>query len=253
MKLRNCLFVLTVLLYAQAAAAPPARTLRMTQPVKYEERKYSFSLAGGFGYSFFGVDKRHSERASSLLGMTGMFRFHFFASPNVHIQLGLEVLSQKAKFETYYFADGHSQFYDRSFGYTHRMRSYELYVPIMARIGTNAQEANARSIFYFLAGYSPKMFLSASTVITQDATGRDVWGGSTELTFENWIFNEQTNSVALIGIGLDKRFGWENKFLSFELLYRYNFSRFHYNGNITTNDLMIRNSCVTFQVGYRFQ
>lgn len=246
MKRRIYIVLFLLVLCAQKmSAAPP--------PDKYMNRIYAFSLAGGFGYSFFKVDERHSQPASSLLGMTGMFRFHFFARPNVHIQLGLEVLSQKMKFNTYYFAEGHSVFYDRSFGYTHRMRSYELYLPLIARFGTHGQEANARSIFNFMIGYAPKMILAASAVVTEDANNKDVWGGSTELTFENWFISEQTSSVALIGIGIDKRLGWDNKFISFELFYRYNFSRYRYQGNFNTNDLMIKNSCVTFQLGYRFQ
>jgi hypothetical protein len=248
MMLRKYILITVVLLLSQRALAfrPPALTA-------YEKRIYSFSLAGGFGYSFFKVDERHSDPASSLLGMTGMFRFHFFARPNVHIQLGLEVLSQKTKFNTYYFAEGHSLFYDRSFGYTHRMRTYELYIPLMARIGTNMQEANARSIFYIEGGYAIKTFLAASTLITRNADNKDIWGGTTELTFEHQFLSEQTNSVALLGIGLDKRIGWTEKFVSFELLYRYGFSRFRYRGNFDTNDLMLKNSCLTFQIGYRFQ
>lgn len=252
MRIRNCILTLVLLVCAQLAFAfpPPAKSML---PSKYEKRIYSFSLAGGFGYSFFKVDERHSEPASSLLGMTGMFRFHFFVSPNVHLHLGLEVLSQKCKFNTYYFADGHSQFYDRSFGYTHRLRTYELYIPLMARIGLTPQEANARTIFYLLGGYAVKTYLASTALITRNADNKDIWGGSTELTFEHWYLSEQTSSVILAGIGLDKRFGWTEKFISFELLYRYNFSRFRYQGNYNTNDLMIKNSCLTFQVGYRFQ
>lgn len=220
---------------------------------KYENRRYGFSYAGSFSYSFFKVDTRHSQPAKSLLGLGGMFRFHFYIRQNVHLQLGLEVLSQKCKFNTYYFAEGHSIYYDGSFGYTHRLRTYELYLPLILRVGTNVQETNAPSAFYFFGGYSPKMFLSASAVITEDATGEDVWGGSTELTFENWFISEQTGSVLIAGIGLDKRFGWSTSYMSFELMYRYNFSRFRYMGNLNTNDLMIKNSCLTLQVGYRFQ
>lgn len=224
-----------------------------TPPEKYENRRYGFSYAGAFGYSFTKADLRHSEKATSLLGLGGMFRFHFFVRQNIHIQLGLEVLSQKCKFNTYYFAEGHSQLYDRSFGYTHRLRTYELYVPLMVRFGTNMQESNARSIFYFLAGYSPKTFLSASVVVKEEATGKDVWGGTTEVEFENWFINEQSGNVMLAGIGIDKRFGWTDKFMSFELIYRYNLSRYIYYGNQTTNLLLLKNSCLTFQIGYRFQ
>lgn len=246
MKRFTLLLVVVFVCSSSVWAIPPP-------PEKYENRKYGFSYAGAFGYSFSKVDERHSEKAKSLLGLGGMFRFHFFVRPNVHIQLGVEVLSQKNKFNTYYFKEGYSQLYDKSFGYTHRLRTYELYVPILLRLGTNLQEANAPSAFYFLGGYAPKTFLASSAVVTENATKDDIWGGSTELTFENWFINEQSGNVLIIGMGLDKRLGWENKFISFELLYRYNLSRYIYRGNFDSNELLIKNSCFTFQVGYRFQ
>jgi len=246
MKPNKCILIFVLVLLAQQAFASPP-------PSKYEKRIYSFSLAGGSGYSFFGVDKRHSDPAKSLLLLTGTFRFHFFVSPNVHLQLGMEVMSQKCKFNTYYFADGHSVFYDKAFDYTHRLRTYELYIPLMARIGLTPQEDNAPAVFFLEGGYAIKTFLAASSLVTDNRTNEDVWGGSTELTFEHWFMSEQTSSVIIAGMGFDKRMGWSQKFLSFELLYRYNFSRFRYQGNYNTNNLMMKNSCVTFQIGYRFQ
>jgi hypothetical protein len=236
-------------------ALPPKQTLRIPplMKTKYERRIYSFSVAGGFGFSMDKVDERHSDPARTGLAMTGMFRFHFFVTPNCHIQIGFENMSQKTKFNTYYFAEGHSLFYDGSFGYTHQVRTYELYMPIMGRVGFAGQEDNARSIFYLEGGYAVKTFLATTSVVTQNSTDKDIWGGTTELTFEHWLVSEQTSSVILIGMGLDKRIGWTNKFFSFELLYRYNFSRMRYTGNYNTNDLMFKNSCITFQVGYRFQ
>lgn len=248
MMLRKYILIAFVLLVSQQAFA-----FRPPTPSKYERRIYSFSLAGGTGYSFFGVDTRHSDPASSLLLLTGMFRFHFFATPNVHVQLGFENLSQKAKFNTYYFADGHSQFYDKAFGYTHRVRSYELYIPLIARFGLTPQEDNAPGIFYLMAGYALKTYLSTTAVVTRNSDNKDIWGGTTELTFEHYFLSEQTSSVAIAGMGFDKRLGWTQKFISFELFYRYNFSRIRYQGNYNTNDLMMKNSCITFQIGYRFQ
>jgi hypothetical protein len=243
------LLALLFLVVSQMHALPPRKSLRP----QYERRIYSFSIAGGSGYSFDKVDTRNSDPASSLLLLTGMFRFHFFVTPNAHIQIGFENLSQKCKFNTYYFADGHSTFYDKSFGYTHRLRTYELYIPIIARIGLTPQEDNAPAVFYLMGGYAIKTYLASTAVITRNSDNKDVWGGTTELTFEHYFLSEQTSSVALVGIGADKRLGMTQKFFSFELFYRYNFSRIRYQGNYNTNDLMIKNSCITFQIGYRFQ
>lgn len=247
MKKFSFLTLLFLVVAGQLFAGPPLR------PDKYENRIYAFSLTGSFGYTFVKVDERHSLPGSSLLGLGGMGRFHIFIRQNIHLQLGLEILSQKMKFNTYYFKEGHSVFYDGSFGYTHRFRMYELYVPVMIRIGTNVQETNAPSAFYFMGGIAPRAFLAGVTVISEDATGKDIWGGGTETTFEHYVLGEQTSTVLLGGMGIDKRFGWSTTYMSFELIYRYSISRFRYRGNFDSNDLMIRNSCLTFQVGFRFQ
>ena len=244
---------LICILLLVTGAAKNAGATPLPPPDKYENRMYAFSLAGSFGYTFVNMDERHSKPGTSLLGMGGMGRFHIFIRQNIHLQIGLEILSQKMKFETYYFAEGHSVFYDGSFGYTHRLRMYELYVPILARIGTNTQEVNAPSAFYFMGGFAPRSFLAATTVIRENATGKDVWGGGTEMTFENYLVAEQTSTVLIAGIGLDKRFGWSTTYMSFELLYRYSISRYRYRGNFDSNDLFFKNSCLQFQVGFRFQ
>lgn len=242
---KHILFLLLIIGTLRVGAIPP--------PEKYENRRYGFSYAGSLGYSFSKVDVRHSEKASSLLGLGGMFRFHVFVKQNVHLQFGLEILSQKCKFNTYYFADGYSLLYDGSFGYTHRLSTYEMYIPVIARFGTNREESAAPSAFYLLIGYAPKVFLGSTAIVTQNNSGKDVWGGSSELKYENWFINEQMGNVLITGIGLDKRIGSENKFLSFELMFRYNLSRYIYRGNYNTNELLIKNSCLTLQVGYRFQ
>jgi hypothetical protein len=57
----------------------------------------------------------------------------------------------------------------------------------------------------------------------------------------------------MAGFGIDKRIKMTEKFISFEVLYRYNLSRFIYTGRIDTNELLIKNSCITLQIGYRFE
>lgn len=231
-----------------ARAIPPS-------PPEYGPKKYGFSFAAGGVVSFFKVDTRHSEAAKMRPGMSGMFRFQVYPVNNVHLQFGFEIMSQACRFNTYYFAPGYSQFYDQSFGYTHTLRTVELYAPIMARIGLSGPENNARTIFYLLGGYAPKLFLTSNTTIVETTTGKEVWGGSTELDYEHQFLGAQTGNVLLAGMGLDRRLGFQEKFLSYEIIFRYNLSRFLYHGRMgleNTNELLIKNSCINFQVGYRF-
>lgn len=250
MKKSKLLIVIFFLLSFSAWAFPPAPP----NPVVFV-KKHGYSFSGGPVISFFRVDTRHSEKAQPLPGFSGIFRMQFYATSNVHIQFGLEIMTQGAKFNTYYFAPGYSQFYDLSFGYEHRLRTFELYLPLTARIGMHANETSSRSIFYVLGGYSPKLFLNATTNVTQISNGAGVWGGSTELEYEHQFLGMQTGNVLLIGMGLDKRIGMTEKFLNYEIVFRYTLSRFNYKGRMgieNTNDLMIKNCAINFQVGYRF-
>lgn len=249
MKYLKPLLVFIFLCSFTAKAIPPATPKYMTA------RKYGYSFALSGVVSFFKVDTRHSEAAKMRPGMGGIFRFQFYPVSNVHIQCGFEVLSQACRFNTYYFAPGHSQFYDRSFGYTHTLRTIELYVPIMARIGLSGPENNARTIFYMLGGYAPKLFITSTTTIRESATGKDTWAGSTELEYEHQFLGAQTGNVLIAGMGFDRRLGMKEKFISYEVIFRYNLSRFNYKGRMgieNTNDLLMKNSCINFQVGYRF-
>ena len=245
---KQSLLLLLLLLSFMTKALPPS-------PKGYAAKRYGFSFAGGGVVSFFKVDTRHSEAAHMRPGAAASLRFNYYAAANVHLQCGLEFMTQACRFNTYYFAPGYSTFYDRSFGYTHTLRTLELYVPVMARIGFSPMESNARSIFYMLAGYTPKIFLTSTTTVTENTTGSEIWGGSTELDYEHQFIGAQTGNCLLAGMGLDRRIGFNEKFFSYEIIFRYNLSRFIYHGKMgieNTNELLLKNCCINFQFGYRF-
>ncbi len=251
LKKNNQLLIFLLLLSFAARAFPP-----IPPAPAVLVKKYGYSFAGGGVISFFKVDTRHSEKAHMLPGFSGIFRLEFYPVSNVHIHMGFELMTQACKFNTYYFAPGYSQLYDRSFGYEHTLRTMELYLPITARVAFNPNESNEHSIFYLIGGYAPKIFINSSTNVVEKDNGKGIWGGSTELEYEHHFIGLQTGNVMIAGMGLDKRFGFTEKFLSYEIIFRYNLSRFIYKGRMgieNTNDLLIKNCCVNFQIGYRFQ
>jgi hypothetical protein len=223
-------------------------------PVNMGLKKYGFSYGLSGAISFFKVDTRISDRAVPRVGGGGILKMEFYPSPSVHVQLGLELMSQACSFNTYYFVPGYSLYYDHSYGYTHTLRTLEMYVPLIVRVGLNPEEGNLQTIFYVLGGYAPKVFLGATNNVVENATGKGIGGGSMELTFENHFLAETVGNVMIAGFGCDKRFGFVEKFMTFEILYRYNLSRFYYDiGRNNGNQMLIKNSCITLQVGYRFR
>ncbi|MBI3510743.1 MAG: hypothetical protein HY064_08765 [Bacteroidetes bacterium] len=214
--------------------------------------KYGFSYSAEGIVSFFKTDPRHSDPAVPRIGFGGEFRIHFYPSKNAHVQFGLEVVSQSCSFNTYYFAPGYSTIYDRSFGYTHTLRTMEMYLPIIGRLGLMSDESSARTIFFVMGGYSPKIFLSASSNVVQNSTGNGIWGGPTTLAFENHLLGTNINHVLMAGFGFEKRFGFSERFLTFESMFKYDLSRFIYTGKVDTNTLFIKDMCISLQVGYRF-
>ncbi|HTL80503.1 MAG TPA: hypothetical protein VL651_02300 [Bacteroidia bacterium] len=213
--------------------------------------KYGFSYSAEGVIPLFQTDLRHSEKAVPRPGFGAEFRVHLYPDSRAHIQIGMEIMSQACSFNTYYFAPGYSTIYDRSFGYTHSLRTMEFYIPILGRIGLTPNEPSARNIFYVMAGYGLKMILAANTKIV-DAEGTNIWGGPTTLVYENYFMGPQVGNVLMAGFGLDKRLGYSERFLTFECMFRYNLSRFIYYGKVNTNELLIKNMCISLQIGYRF-
>lgn len=214
--------------------------------------RYGFSYGAGTVISIFKTDTRESGKAVPRPGFEGMLRMHFYPAPNVHIQLGLEVMTQSCAFNTYYFAPAYSMLYDSSYGYTHTLRTLELYVPLIGRVGLNPAEGNSQHIFYLMAGYAPKIFVGARSYVVRNSDNKGIWYGATNLVFENYFMSEQLGNVIIAGFGYDKRFHFDERFLSFETFFKYNLSRFIYSGNIDTNKLLIKNMCISLQVSYRF-
>jgi hypothetical protein len=242
------LLLLLLLLSVMAKAIPPF-------PPEYAAKKYGFGFAAAGVISFFKVDTRESEPAHMRPGASASLRFEYYVNSNVHIQCGLEFMTQACRFNTYYFAPGYSKFYDLSYGYTHTLRTVELYVPLMARIGLSPDAGNARSLFYLLGGYSPKLFLTSIATVKENSTGKEIWGGSTELDYEHQFLGAQTGNCMIAGMGLDRRLGFLEKFITYEIIFRYNLSRFTYHGRMgieNTNELMLKNCCINVQFGYRF-
>ncbi len=244
-------FLISFLLCSTLAlhARLPMRVADGGEPGK---KNYAITFSASSLISFNSVDLRHSLPARPRFGMGGAMRFSIFISESFHLQTGLEVLSQGCSFETYYFAPGHSTLFDRSFGYVHRLRTYELYVPVLFRLGLAGNSSNSPKTVYVIGGWSPKLILAASTDIRSAGNGQGIWGGTTELEYENYFWGKQTGNVLMAGMGMEDRMGLKEKFITYEINYRYNLSRIRYQGNFNTNDLMIKNSCVSLSVGVRF-
>ena len=250
MKKQITVFILFPFVFLHAIANPHS----FPSPVKNNGLpKYGFAYGVSGVVSFFRVDTRESEKAIPRVGGGATFKMEFYPTSNIHLQFGMEILSQACAFNSYYFAPGYSIYYDKNFGYTHTLRTLELYLPVLVRIGFKPMEGNERTIFYMIGGYAPKIFLGASTNVVENSDGKGIWGGSTELTFEHTLGSSQVSNVLIAGLGCDKRLGFKEKFFTFEIYFRYNFSRFAYDlGKKGTDLLFIKNYCINLQVGYRF-
>jgi hypothetical protein len=218
-------------------------------------KRYGMSVGASTIFSIFKVDTRMSEKAYMKPGGSAFIKYNYYATSNVHLQVGVEMMTQSCKFNTYYFAPGYSQYYDLSYQYSHTLRTLEFYLPITCRIGNAVDENNSQTIYFVTGGYSPKLFVSSSTNVENKTTGKGIWGGETTLAYEHHFLGLQTGNCLLLGTGIEKRLGISEKFISFEMIFLYNLSRFKYSGRMgqtNTNDLMLKNSVLKVQIGYRF-
>lgn len=231
-----------------ASFAAPARN---PFPLSRQEKRIAFSTSGMGLLSFFNADERHSTPANALTGFGLDARAEFIFSEEFRVFTGAGFFSQSCTFNTYYFALGHSTLYDKNFDYEHRLRTYELHIPVLFRVGLTPNESDADNAFYLLGGWALKTQLATRARVSQVSNGQEVWRGKATLQFENWFIRPTIGNLLVGGIGLDHRFNHSKESVFFEVLYRYGLSRYIYSGNVDTNDLLIKNSSVSFGVGFR--
>ena len=250
LKMKNKLAVILVLLFGTITAHATPPLLK-----KYKLKRFGMTVGASTVFSFFKTDTRMSEKAQLKPGGSAFVKYNYYATSNVHLQVGLEMMTQACKFNTYYFAPGYSQNYDLTYQYSHTLRTVEFYLPITCRIGNAVDENNSQTIYFVTGGYSPKLFVSSSTNVENKTTGKGIWGGATTLAYEHHFLGLQTGNCLLLGTGMERRLGISEKFISFEMIFLYNLSRFKYSGRMgqtNTNDLMLKNSVLKVQIGYRF-
>ncbi|TND00867.1 MAG: hypothetical protein FD123_4325 [Bacteroidetes bacterium] len=244
--MRTVFLLCFVFLYAAADARLPQRT-----PYSRMDKRVAFSTSGMGLMSFFKTDDRHSSPANPRTGFGLNARTEFIFTEEFRIFTGLEFLSQACTFNTYYFATGHSTYYDKVFDYTHGLRTYEVHLPVVFRLGLMRNESDLNNAVYMLGGWAMKYQLAARSRVEKITTGEEVWKGKATLDFENWFIRPSIGNVLVGGLGLDHRFNHSDESVFFEVIYRYGLSRYIYSGNVDTNDLVIKNASLSFAVGFR--
>ncbi len=211
----------------------------------------------GFSTSAFGLvsifepDLRHADPAKPRAGFGVNARGEVIIAENFRILFGAEFLSQSCSFNSYYFAPGYDTKYDHIYDYTHRLRTYELHLPLLFRVGLLPNESNLNTQLYLLGGYGLKIEGSHSSSITQISSGKEIYNGRVDMPFQNQIIGPAIGNVLTGGIGVDTKFNHSDQSVFFELVYRHALSKYHYLGYNESNDLLIFNRSIALAIGFR--
>lgn len=166
-------------------------------------------------------------------------------------ECGVEYVNEGLSFKSYYFAPGYSKLYDKTFPYTHDVRMNELQIPLLFRHTFN-KENKHKATPYFTAGWALRILMYSSTSIQSIADGTEVYSGQTDLSFQYPFPWNNFGSLLQGGLGLQFNNIQTQSALFFELNYKLGISAFHYTGANASNDLIIKDSNLTINVGYKF-
>jgi hypothetical protein len=167
------------------------------------------------------------------------------------LETGLEYVNHEVSFRSYYFAPGYSKLYDKTFPFIHDLKINELQLPIIFK-QTFGKETKHQATSYFTVGWIWRYFVYSSTSIQSINDGIQVYDGKTDVTFEYPFPWAHFGSLLQGGLGLQFNNIQKQTALFFEVNYKYGISRFHYVGNGNTNDLFIKDSNISINVGYKF-
>jgi len=211
--------------------------------------KVNKRLYGGFIFPIFTNNPYHTTGTSSSFSFNlGFKRTFIFASSKFDI--GIEYLNQGLSFQSYYFAPGYSVLYDKSFPFLHDLRIQELQLPVLYRYMFGKETRN-KTTPYLTIGWALR-FIAYATSTIQSSDGILVFDDQTDLGFENPFITSRLSSMWQASFGLQFNNVKTLKAFYVELGYKLGTSRYHYVGNGTSNDLMIKDSNVTLNFGYKF-
>lgn len=224
---------------AQESAPPPVKKIRTNKRIYV-----------GAVVPFFNNNPDHTADTKSATSVNIGFKrtFKLFTSG---VETGLEYVNEGLSFNSYYFAPGFSKLYDKTFPFSHEIRINELQLPVVFKQSFGKETKN-KATPYFAVGWAWRYLMYCSTSIISTTDGIQVYDGKTDISFEYGFPWKHFGSLLLGGFGLQFNNLQTQSALFFEANYKYGISRFHYAGHINTNNLLIHDSNITINVGYKF-
>lgn len=242
LRLPKCILSIWALLALQFYATAQGETYKKKRTNK---RIYIGTLA-----AFYSNNPDHTIDTK---GKTS-FNFGFKRTFNIfttNIDVGLEYVNQGFSFNSYYFAPGYSKLYDKTFPFTHNIRMNELQVPILLKQPLGKESKNKVSS-YLALGWAWRIIMYSRTSIASTNDGIQVYDGLTDINFKYPFPWKHFGSLLQAGLGLQFNNLHTHTALFFETYYKLSISPYIYTGNVNTNNLLIKDSNISINVGYKF-
>jgi hypothetical protein len=168
------------------------------------------------------------------------------------IQFGFDFYKQSISFNSYFFAPGYSFLYDPAKEiYNHAISIDEMHFPIELRFSFLPETKNIRT-FYGMFGYVYRLLIYDNAIVTNTQSGRFVYEGQDNLTYNYSLFTPKGSSIIELGLGYQRN-GMKNGNAFFvELNYNYGISPINYSGNgFGSNDINFTLASFAIKVGLK--
>ncbi len=216
----------------------------------YRKGKVRHRASFGLIKSFYKNHPQHTSNTKALTGFSFAYNSEILSGRRYNLLIGLEYQNTGLKFQGYYKKPTYTYLFDTTFAYTHEIRVQEVQLPLSVKLTFNHEKESFVSP-YFIGGIGARYIFASYTVISNDSTGTTVYDGKDNIDFENQRLMKGLNAFYHAGFGLQYNYRKTGRAIFFEMQYKYNISRMHYDGNDHSNDLNIKRGDLVFTFGMR--
>lgn len=223
-----------------------------TPNIPLNKRRPKTRIEAGLVFGMLKNDPHYTNSSQVKSGYTIGVKEEIAVLRKSAILLGFDFYKQTLSFNSYFFAQGQSFLYDPKLEiYNHAISINEIHLPVEFKFSFKPESKNKRS-FYGLFGWVYRLLIYDNALVTNTQTGKFIYEGQNNLTYNYSLFTNYGSSIIELGIG-HQRNGLKNgNAFYWELDYKYGISPIHYTGNnLGSNDIIFILNTITLKVGIK--
>lgn len=228
----------------------PFRQVRPNIP--NNKRRMKTRLECGLVFGLLKNDPHYTNSSKAKGGYTLGIKEEIPVLHTASIMIGIDFFKQGVSFNSYYFAPGYSVIYNPNEEiYHHDISINEIHIPVEYKFPFKPETKNVRT-FYGMFGWAYRLMLYDNALVTNTQTGKFVFEGQNDLTYNYSLFTSTGSSIIELGLGYQRNGLRNGNAFYWELDYNYGISPINYNGNgFGSNNVNFTLGTIVIKVGLK--